>query len=358
MFVMPSIEGNRIMLYRSPRLRKSKSVAFTLVELLVVIGIIGILVALLLPAVQATREAARRASCRNNLKQLALGVLSFESANGTLPPSSDALKSGAKLVMYTGHQFSWIVRILPQIEEQTLYDQFDLSVSVFEQDSAQRPEEEQPDLLLCPSDGPRGRLYESAQFSNGRGFGKANYAAYVSPEHVDCQRVFPGALTDEPQPLRKLVDGTSHTMMLVEIRTLDASSDQRGAWALAWNATSLLGLDVHSLTNRGAACSPTTPLGIGYQPDPDFVELAQPPNNPPGRFNRDQLRECINSAQADIKNMPCSPERWLSAAPRSLHAGGVQSANVDGSVNWIPDGIDLLLLAQLVSINDGTSVQK
>ena len=92
---------------------------FTLVELLVVIAIIGILVALLLPAVQAAREAARRIQCLNNVKQIGLGILNYESAHGSYPPGG----------IRNGYGCSWWVRTLPYIEEDTIYRQLDVSGS-------------------------------------------------------------------------------------------------------------------------------------------------------------------------------------------------------------------------------------
>jgi prepilin-type N-terminal cleavage/methylation domain-containing protein len=89
---------------------------FTLVELLVVIAIIGILVALLLPAIQAAREAARRAQCQNHLKQLALACLNYESTKGHFPP-------GFVSQPITVESWAWSVFILPYVEEQGLYDQ-------------------------------------------------------------------------------------------------------------------------------------------------------------------------------------------------------------------------------------------
>src|SRR5438876_1373568 len=89
---------------------------FTLVELLVVIAIIGVLVALLLPAVQAAREAARRAQCSNNLKQLSLALLNYETVHNTLPPAG-----------IDSNQMSWAVLLLPYFEQQALYDQFNFN---------------------------------------------------------------------------------------------------------------------------------------------------------------------------------------------------------------------------------------
>ncbi len=90
---------------------------FTLVELLVVIAIIGILIALLLPAVQSAREAARRMQCSNNLKQLALGLHLYHDAHGSLPPGG----------LYDTSQLSFHVLLLPYIEQGNLFDQFDLT---------------------------------------------------------------------------------------------------------------------------------------------------------------------------------------------------------------------------------------
>ena len=100
-----------------------KKNAFTLVELLVVIAIIAMLVTLLLPAVQSAREAARRAQCQNNLKQLALGCMNFESASGHYPQS---VTPGP--CCGTQSYESWPIVILPFMEEQALYDRYNLLV--------------------------------------------------------------------------------------------------------------------------------------------------------------------------------------------------------------------------------------
>ena len=96
--------------------------AFTLVELLVVIAIIGILIALLLPAVQAAREAARRMSCTNNLKQLGLGLHMYHDVHKTLPIGWLGFDSSGKPHFEGDPGWAWSARILPFIEQQSLYD--------------------------------------------------------------------------------------------------------------------------------------------------------------------------------------------------------------------------------------------
>ncbi len=121
--------------------------AFTLVELLVVISIIGVLIALLLPAVQAARESARRAQCANNLKQLALAVHNFHDAHGTFP--------AGRLFTYdpTAPNWSWLAEILPQLEQENLYRQANVGgnpANNINQSLAQIAQ--RVTAFLCPSD--------------------------------------------------------------------------------------------------------------------------------------------------------------------------------------------------------------
>ncbi len=127
---------------------------FTLVELLVVIAIIGVLVALLLPAVQAAREAARRSSCANNLSQLSLALHQYEMAHGAYPPGTVAA-AGPISNTPTGYHHSWTVQILPYIEQQNAYNLLDKRQSVYHAANAQVAATT-PRLFICPSNSARG----------------------------------------------------------------------------------------------------------------------------------------------------------------------------------------------------------
>ena len=111
--------------------------AFTLVELLVVIAIIGVLVALLLPAVQSAREAARRSQCQNHLKQLGLGVLGFEDIYKSLPHTR------------YDNRYTWGVEILPFLEQKSLFEQWDLTKSYYAQKDVARLSP--VPVYFCPS---------------------------------------------------------------------------------------------------------------------------------------------------------------------------------------------------------------
>src|SRR5205807_2777333 len=104
------------------RLRCRK--AFSLIELLVVIAIIAVLIGLLLPAIQKVREAANRARCANNLKQIGLACHNFETTNGCLPPNASAAGTTIPEV-WPGNFYSALVRILPFVEQGALYQQVD-----------------------------------------------------------------------------------------------------------------------------------------------------------------------------------------------------------------------------------------
>jgi len=324
--------------------------AFTLVELLVVIAIIGVLVALLLPAVQSAREAGRRIQCQNHLKQLALAISNYADSLQNYPASGIVNASLPSYDSKTGSMLSWTTLILPYFEQKNLHDQFNFNVSVFAQAST-NPQAVQPPGLLCPSDTARNRFFENAALTGGKRLGKGNYAAFVSPFHIENQNQYPAALTSH-RPRRAAdmaADGTSSTLLLSEVLTRRQPQDQRGAWAVAWCGASQLAFDMHSSTTAGFA-----PLAASL--GQTQVPNCQGPN-------LDMVYDCADAAEAQLRRIPCSTWastgsfNYLSAAPRSLHTGGVNVAYVDGHISFITNNIDETLMAYLVSIEDGQAVQ-
>lgn len=127
-----------------------KQAGFTLIELLVVISIIGILVGLLLPAVQSAREAARRMSCQNNLKQLALAGHLHHGAEGCFPAGRyEPRPEGAPMFDCGGEEPTWLVRLLPYLEQNNHFQYWDLSKKWFDHPAIAR--ETIADVYLCPS---------------------------------------------------------------------------------------------------------------------------------------------------------------------------------------------------------------
>ncbi len=341
-----------------PRLGRPTTNAFTLVELLVVIAIIAILIALLLPAIQQAREAARRMQCANHLKQIALAAHGYVDVHKLLPPSGivaeKTLNYGGQpypvFDQMSGKMFSWAVILLPFMEENNLHDQFDLSRTILEQPN--EPQETSVPTYLCPSDHARGRAYSHPTYTAGKRFAKGNYAAYGSPMHTDLQLLYPGALISTGQKTSRVTDGLSKTLCFTEVRTLDDERDERGVWALPWNSSTLLALDMH----------PDTSLGylVQYVPINLYAYQAQMPNTVGP--NADVVLDCPAdlAADAQLQRMPCLKWNWplglsgyISAAPRSGHPGGINTAYLDGHVDFLGDDIDPFSLTYLIDIRDG-----
>jgi len=344
---------------------------FTIVELLVVIAIIGVLVSLLLPAVQSARESARRLQCANNLKQIALAALNYESTHRTLPPSGlvkplfDSSRGIEVFNPYGNPQISWAVLILPFLEQTALYERFDLQKpkSAFVQPSDAT--ETFVQTYLCPSEEARNLFYEIPGTLSKR-FAKGNYAAYVSPFHVNLQLLYPGALIAGGQKLSSVEDGTAGTIAFSEVRALDHPRDERGAWVLPWVGATLLAFDMHPLH------ADNDPDGTGegdrflaenrapYVASPESLGETQRPNHQGP--NADALKQCLTSQlqSAADANMPCVKQprpldlsNHMSAAPRSLHPGGVNASYLDGHVAFLVDDVDEFSMAYRVSVMDG-----
>jgi prepilin-type N-terminal cleavage/methylation domain-containing protein/prepilin-type processing-associated H-X9-DG protein len=341
-----------------------KRAAFTLVELLVVIAIVGILVALLLPAVQQAREAARRLHCTNNVKQLGLALQNYIDARKKLPsagkyaePAVAAYNSAGywRIDLKSGTNQSWVVALLPFMEEQALYDQFDFTRQI--DLTPNMPQAQQPSSLLCASDGARGRTFLVPRWVDSKQveYGKANYAAFANPFHIDSW-FYSGAIWLYGRKPEQITDGTSSTLVFAEIRTRDNPADQRGAWALPWSGSSLLAMDFHP---KGYPQSSGTDLNShpgDYSANTSSLGLTQYPNS----INGDVLYECPEPAEAQFDLMPCNNQwtGYISAAPRSRHPGGVNAAFLDGHVGFLPDDIDEYAMLYMIDTTDGQVIKE
>ena len=312
---------------------------FTLVELLVVITIIGILIALLLPAVQAAREAARRMQCSNKLKQLSLAMLNYESTHGGFPPAAISWEYAEYAGRGPGSWYDdhgWYSQIGAYIEQQAWYDMIDFKVS-FSHVVNNDARKVMIDLFACPSDrGLQKNELASPTWARIRGnyvvnFGNTNYG------QTDKAGVrFLGApfTYRRHTPISEIRDGTSNTLSMAEILVvLELSSQAGGAWG-------------------GPPSDLSTSLGG------QTFNGWLPPNSPVG----DEVARCIVEAQYYTRNgipvpTPASHTKEQSFAARSHHPGGAQAALCDGSVRFFSESIDLAAWRALSSAQGGETFQ-
>lgn len=328
---------------------------FTLVELLVVIAIIGVLVALLLPAVQAAREAARRASCNNNMRQMALAVHNYaDSHNGTLPPGG--ITNG--LCCLTKSKTSWTIELLPYIEYGNLYDRYDQdedneATGDLDHDGKDNSfvREQQVAVYLCPSDLDTGVLVHP---SSGPGisasWARGSYRAVTgrstgNPAHdlhwdahasVDKWPQYRGAFatTAEASKLtpaqaskyltddigfKRITDGLSNTLMIGERHSVGDDKECQNDILLVSSRRQTMWAYSYTSYNK----SEVTPVSGTILPD------------------------TCRCAKTTGDGEACK-RGW-----GSLHPGGLHFSLCDGSSKFVSDNVDMQLLADMATISNG-----
>ncbi len=208
--------------------KKAQRDGFTLVELLVVIAIIGILIGMLLPAVQMVREAARRTSCLNNLRQVGLSAMNYESSRQHLPPP----KLGTGDFNTLGSTF---VILLPYVEQQNRFDQYDVEQSISAPGNIELTSTPL-DIYLCPSMAPKDTSGNYGEGSYIISYA-TKYRPYANGSTANGAFTQPPEETNTPYRLgfESFLDGTSHTFFFGEIDNSvrwTGASPNPGSWGL------------------------------------------------------------------------------------------------------------------------------
>jgi prepilin-type N-terminal cleavage/methylation domain-containing protein len=324
--------------------------AFTLVELLVVIAIIGILIALLLPAVQAAREAARRMQCSNNLKQIGLALHNYHDTFRCFPIGS---RSGG-FASYNTTGTNWRCSILPFLEQRSVFDKLNFKTGSFS-GWASQPFSGGNEILegmlvpvyKCPSSTIDPFVNEPTSI-NDRGGMMLDYVgisgAYPDPGGRDtaaCRQSMRGYVCNtgllapfQAKGIRDALDGTSHTIIAAEQSGVIAKTPIRSNYAGGWAGARDTG---YELTPRKAnAISPSDGSQNYYHCGLTVVRYA---------INTQTTVSSSSSATYETNTIL-----------NSFHPGGIQTLLGDGSVQFLAETIDMETLRRLSTADDGQTV--
>lgn len=329
---------------------------FTLVELLVVIAIIGVLVALLLPAVQTAREAARRSSCMNNVRQMALALQNYHSAHNEYPPGS---ASHAEEAVWTWG-FAWHVYLLPFAEQGTLYEQLDHTGDLG---------------LAAGASGPHtGLIYNNFNAHNGR------VVAGKRIEYMNCPSspLSPWSLTNTSVPgpsgaQSPMYTGISGAIDHPDRKNKSRESDPHRHRGIRSAGGVLIGNDPISYQHISDGTSNTFLIGeqsdfcqnevgdpISCRSDfgHSFTMGATPEAHEDDRwFNVTSVRYPVNHK---IWNSPGVGDQYYGCNRpiQSAHPGGANVGLADGSVQFLAESMDLDALFEMANRNDGNVSQR
>ena len=321
-------------------MKRSSRSGFTLIELLVVIAIIAILIALLLPAVQQAREAARRSTCKNNLKQLGIALHNYHDTYGRLPQECIWGFKAPGATAYTAYHHTWLTSILPYLEQAPLYKSVNFNAPAWGQPHLKT----QLPTLLCPSDGgvtPVTQTQDVAitNYAAAMGFDWWSRGRYAEG---NGSRVSGGVFTPlESCRFAEITDGLSNTVAVGEVTsvgTKEGPAETNGTGKLrqgpgeAVFRAAFVGGTFHSALNAGGRDASAADPGLSIH----FVQADGSPIAD-GTWFKAAPHLYTPSFQAQQGIMA----DWPGAS--SFHTGGIQVTMADGSARFVSQNINWLL---------------